>query len=113
MDIGKDTAASDRDAREELVELLVVLDREGDVTGDDTGLLVVPGRIPRQFEDFGAQILQHGGEVDGRTGTHPRRELALPQVPADTSYGELETRLRRRRGRGYSEEEGTAMGNGR
>ena len=35
MDIREDAAGGDGDAAEELVELLVVLDGEGDVPGDD------------------------------------------------------------------------------
>ena len=41
MDVGKDSTLGDDDVSEEAVELLVVADRELQVTGDDARLLVV------------------------------------------------------------------------
>jgi hypothetical protein len=52
---------------EQLVQLLVVPDGELEMTGNDTGLLVVAGSVTGQLEDFGSQVLKHGGEVDGST----------------------------------------------
>lgn len=41
MDVGEDTTSSDSGVAEELVQLVVVADSQLDVTGNDTGLLVV------------------------------------------------------------------------
>ena len=41
MDVGEDSTLGDDDVSEETVELLVVADRELEVTGNDAGLLVV------------------------------------------------------------------------
>lgn len=70
MDVGQDTTRGDRDATEELVQLLIVLDGERDVAGDNTTLLVVTGGVAGELEDFGAEILEDGRKVDGRTGSH-------------------------------------------
>ena len=93
MDVGEDSASSDGNAAEELVELLVVLDGKGDVAGDDAGLLVVAGGVAGELEDLGAQVLEDGGEVDGGAGAHAGGILALAEVAADTADGELEAGL--------------------
>ena len=98
VDVGKDTSRSDGDTSEQLVQLLIVLDGEGDVTGHDTSLLVVTGGIAGKLEDLGAEVLEDGGEVDGGTGTHAGGVLALAEVTADTTDGELKSGLGRRGG---------------
>ncbi len=69
LDVGQDTTLGDCHTRQQLVELLVVADGELQVTRDDAGLLVVSGSVSSQFEDLGAQVLEHRGQVDWRTGT--------------------------------------------
>ncbi len=56
MDVGEDAARRDRDAAEELVQLLVVLDGERDVAGDDALLLVVAGGVASELEDLGLRM---------------------------------------------------------
>lgn len=67
VDVGENTTLGDGDVSEELVQLLVVADSELQVTGDDTGLLVVTSGVTSQLEDFGSQVLKDGSEVDGST----------------------------------------------
>ena len=98
MDVGKDTATSDGDATEQLVQLLVVLDGKSKVTGHDTSLLVVAGSIAGQLQDLGAEVFEDGGEVDGSAGTHAGGVLSLAEVTADTTDGELKSSLGRRGG---------------
>ena len=93
VDVGEDSASSDGNAAEELVELLVVLDGKGDVAGGDAGLLVVAGGVAGELEDLGAQVLEDGGEVDGGAGAHAGGILALAEVAADTADGELQAGL--------------------
>ena len=50
-----------------LVQLLIVTDRELQVAGNDTGLLVVTGGVASQLENFGGEVLKNGGEVDRST----------------------------------------------
>jgi hypothetical protein len=44
--------------------LFIVADRELEVAGDDTLLLVVARRITRELKDLGREVLEHSGEVD-------------------------------------------------
>ena len=93
MDVGEDTTGGDGDGAEELGELFVVADRELDVAGHDAGLLVVPGRVAGELENFSGEVLQDGGEVHGGTGTDAGGVLARLEVARDAADGELETRL--------------------
>ena len=93
VDVGEDTTSGDGDSAKELVELLVVLDRKGDVTGDDTGLLVVTGGVAGELKDLGTEVLEDGAEVDRGAGTHAGGVLALTEVTADTADGELQASL--------------------
>ena len=61
MDIWQHTTGSDGNAAEELVQLLVVLDGEGDMTGHDASTLVIAGGIAGELEDFGAEVLEDCG----------------------------------------------------
>ena len=69
MDVGENTAGGDGDATEQLVELLIVLDGQGDVAGDDAGLLVVTGGVASELEDLSTEVLEDGGEVDTGANT--------------------------------------------
>ena len=93
VDVGEDTALGDGDTAKELVELLVVADGELDVAGDDAGLLVVAGGVSGELEDLSGQVLEDGSEVHGGTSSDAGSVLALLEVAAHTSDGELETSL--------------------
>ena len=54
---------------QEFVKFFVISDSELKMTGDDTGLLVVPGGITSQLQNLGGQVLHNGGKVDGSSGT--------------------------------------------
>lgn len=60
VDLRQDTTLGDGDTAEQLVEFLVVSDGELQVSGDDSGLLVVSGGVTGQFEDFGRQVFEDG-----------------------------------------------------
>ncbi len=98
MDVGKNTSGCDGDATEQLVQLLVVLHGQCDMTGHDACLLVIAGGIPGQFENFGGQVFEHGREVDGGAGAHAGGIFALSQETTDATDGELQTGLGRCRG---------------
>jgi hypothetical protein len=93
VDVGEDTTLGDGDVTQELVQLLIVADGELEVTGDDTGLLVVTGGVTGQLEDFGSQVLEDGSEVDGSTGTNTLSVVALAEQTVDTTNGEGQTGL--------------------
>jgi len=60
VNVGQDTTLGDGDVAEKLVQLLVVSDGELQMTGDDTGLLVVACGIASKFEDLSCQVLEDG-----------------------------------------------------
>ena len=68
VDVGEDAARGDGDSAEQLVELLVVADRELEVTRVDPGLFVVPGCVPGELEDLGREVLEDCREVDRGAG---------------------------------------------
>ena len=91
LDVGQDTSLGDGDTGEQLVQLLVVPDGELEVTGDDPGLLVVPGGVTGQLEDLSREVLHDGGHVDGGSGTDTLGVVTLPQKPVDPAHGELKS----------------------
>ena len=54
MDVGKDTARSNCDAPEKLVELFIVAHCELDVPGNDAAPLVIAGGVACKLEDLGS-----------------------------------------------------------
>ena len=95
VDVGQNTTLGDGDVAEKLVQLLIVADGELEVTGDDTGLLVVASGVASKLEDFGSQVLKDGSEVDGSAGTDTLSVVALAEETVDTANGECETSLGR------------------
>ena len=93
MDVGEDTTGGDGDSAEELVELLVVLDGEGDVAGHDAGLLVVAGGVSGELKDLGAEVLEDGGHVDTGSHTNTGSVPALLEVTGETGNRELKSGL--------------------
>ena len=57
MNVGKNTAFSDRHPRQQLVQLLVITDGQLDVTGGNALLLVITTGVPGQLQDLRAQVL--------------------------------------------------------
>ena len=90
MDVGDDSALGDGHSTQKTVELLIVPDGQLKVTGDDPGLLVVPGSVPSQLEDFGSEVLHDSGEVDGGTSSNPLSVVASAEMTMDPSNWELE-----------------------
>ena len=91
LDVGQDTSLGDGDAREKLVQLLVIADGQLQVPGDDPGLLVVTGSVAGQLKDLSSEVLHDGSQVDGGAGTNALSIVALAEEPVDTAHGELET----------------------
>ena len=91
LDVGQDTTLGDGHAGQKLVQLLVVADGQLKVTGDDPGLLVVTGSVSCQLKHFGGEVLEHGRQVDGGSGTNTLGVVALAEKTVDTSDGELKS----------------------
>ena len=52
LDVGEDTTLGNGDTGEELVQLFVIADGELEVTGDDSGFLVVTGSVTSEFKNL-------------------------------------------------------------
>ena len=57
----------------------------------------IPGGVASQLEDLGGEVLEDGGEVDGRAGTDSLGVVALAQHAVDTTDRELKSGLGRAR----------------
>ena len=90
-DVGEDTTFSDSSVGEELVEFLVVSDGEKNVSGDNSGLLVVLGGVACQLEDLSGEVLKDGGEIDWGTGTDSLGVVGMSEESADSADWELKT----------------------
>ena len=75
MHAWEDTTRSNGDRSKELVEFLVILDSQSDVSWNDTGLLVVLGGVSGKFKNLGGEVLKYGSQVDWGTGTYTRGNL--------------------------------------
>jgi hypothetical protein len=64
VDVGQDTTLSDCDVSEKLVQFLIVADGELEMTGNDTGLLVITGGVTGQLKDFRCEVFEDGSKVD-------------------------------------------------
>ena len=91
LNVRQNTSLSNGDAREQLVQLLVVADSELQVTGNDPALLVVASSVSCQLQNLSCQIFHDGCEVHGGTSAYSLGIVAFPQVTMDTSHGELKT----------------------
>lgn len=100
VDVGQDTTLGDGNVTQQLVQLLIVADGKLQMSGDDTGLLVVAGGVASQLENLGSEVLEDSGEVDGGTGTDTLGVVALAEQTVDTADGESQTSLGRTAGTG-------------
>ncbi|XP_073502315.1 uncharacterized protein [Phyllobates terribilis] len=94
LDVGQDASLGNGHPTQQPVELLVIAHRQLQVTGDDAGLLVVPGSIAGQFQDLSSQILQHSGQIDRSAGADSLGIIALAEKPVHTADWELEVMAR-------------------
>ena len=75
---------------QELVEFLVVSDGQEDVSGDDSGLLVVLGGVSGELEDLSSEVLEDGSEVDGGSSSDSFGVVGMSEESSDSADGELE-----------------------
>ncbi len=62
--------------------------RQLQVTGNDTGLLVVPSGVSSQLQDLSGEILEHNGQINQISGTDVLGIPAFVKKPVDTTDGE-------------------------
>ena len=89
LDVGEDTTLGNGNTREEFVQFLVVADGKLEVTGDDSGLLVVTGSIACKLEDLSSEVLHDCSQVDWGTSTYTFGIVSLAEKSVDSSYWEL------------------------
>ena len=83
----------DGDVPEKLVQFLVISDGELKMTWDDTGFLVIASGVASQFENFGGEVLEYGGEVNWSTSTNALSVVTLSEQTVNTTDWECETGL--------------------
>ena len=91
LDVGEDTTLGDGDSGEKLVQFLIIADGELQVTGDDTGLLVVASGVTGQFEDLSGQVLHYRSQVNGGTSSNTFSVVTFSEQTVDSTYRELKT----------------------
>ena len=89
--VGEDTSFSNGGVVQQLVEFLVVSDGQQDVSGDNSGLLVVLGSVASEFEHLSSEVFEDGGEVDGGTGADSFGVVGVSEETSDSADGELKT----------------------
>ena len=91
LDVGEDTTLGNGNTGEEFVQFLVVADGKLEVTGDDSGLLVVTGSVACKLEDLSSEVLHDCSQVDWGTSTNALSIVSLAEESVDTSNGELKS----------------------
>lgn len=91
LDVGEDTTLGDGDSGQKFVQLLVVPDGQLQMSGDDSGLLVVSGGVTCQLKNLSGEVLQNGSQVDWGSGTDTLGVVAFTEETMDTSDGELKS----------------------
>lgn len=99
VDVWKHTATGNRHTAQQSVQFFVILDRQRNVAWHNTTLFVVASGVAGQLENFRTQVLEDGCQIDRRSSTHTGGVLALTEVTADTTDGELQACLGRGGGR--------------
>lgn len=73
------------------VELLVTTDSELQMAGRDTLDFEILSGVSSKFEDFGGEVLENGGEIDGGFAADARLLAGdVPEMAFYAAAGELE-----------------------
>jgi len=91
LDVGKNSALSDCNSRQQFVQFLVVTDSQLKMTRYDSRFLVVSGSISSQFQDFSRQVLQDSGQVHWCSASNSWRESSLSQESVNSTDWELKS----------------------
>ena len=91
VNVGQHTSGCNGDSSQQSVQFLIVLYGKGDVTRNDTGLLVVTSCVSSKFQNFGAKVFKNSSKVYRCPSSHTGCVLPLTQVTSDTTNGELQS----------------------
>ena len=95
VNVGQNTTLGNGDVSQQLIQLLIVSDGQLQMSGNDTGLLVVTSGVTSKFQNFGSQVLKDSSKVDRGTSTNTLGVVTLSQDTVHTTDGECEAGLRR------------------
>ena len=95
LDVGEDTTLSDGDTGQKLVQLLVVADSQLQVTGDDSGLLVVTSGVACELEHLSGQVLENGSQINWSTSSDSLAVVAGAQQAVHATDWKLQSCSRR------------------
>jgi len=93
VDVRENTTVSNSCVGHELVEFLIVSDGEENVSGDDSGLLVILGSISGEFENFSSKIFEDCSEVNWSSSSDSLGVSSDLEESGDSSDWELKTCL--------------------
>ena len=93
VEVWCNSALGEGDVAEELGELVVVADSEGDGAWGDALLLVLGGDLSADLEELGGEVLEDGGQVDWGGGADALGVAALLEHGADSADWEDEADL--------------------
>lgn len=85
VDAGDDIIYGDGSVGQHLVDFLVATDGKKDVSGVDSGLLLVLGSVSCEFENVSNQVFGYGGHVDGGSSTDSLSVAASLQEAGESS----------------------------
>ena len=91
LDVWQDSTLGDGDSRQKLVQFLVISDSQLKMSWYDSCLLVVPGSVTSQLQDFGAQIFQDSSQVHRCTWSDSVSIVTFSKESVDTSNRELKS----------------------
>ena len=91
VDVARDASLGDRNLTNQLVQLLIVLNGKLDVSGNNTGLLVLASAVAGKLKQLSNEVFQHGAHENSGRDTDAGGVSALTEVSTDTSDGERET----------------------
>jgi hypothetical protein len=92
----ENTTGRNGNMTKELVQLVIFLDCQSNVTGHNAALLVITSCVSSELQDFCAQVLQHCVEVDRGSRSHTLELLARFEVSTNTTNRELQSSFGRR-----------------
>ena len=92
VDVGQHSSRGDGDSSQQSAQLFVVAHCQLNVARHNARSLVVASRVAGQLQNFGRQILEHGGQIHGSSGSHALRIAALAQMPMNS--GQKKTKFK-------------------
>jgi len=91
LNVWQHTTLRNGDPIEQSVQLLIITDSQLEMSGDDSGFLVVTGSISSQLKNLSSKVFHDSGEVDWCTSSYTLSIVALSQQTVDSANWELKS----------------------